>query len=344
MVDPLNGEAWICRGQAANGQGDSSAAVDHFWNVPDSDSYAIQAMTEVSKLSFGQLNDPLKGVAACERLLRFNPRNGAAHEALIGFYASTLQRGKLSDQIRVSVEAQVEPREAYIYDFLLQTLGSADAVPIIEHWMQRYPDNEALLVARVLQRQDESSASTDSSMSSPTDQSDAGADRFKLEQVEELRKRFPSNPELLAFVGENCIATGDIEGAIEILSQVSEAAGNDGRFWRLKGWVHESQDQLDEAAAAYHRALELHATDWNTMNRLAVVERHRQNISEVERLTKLVERANQLRQYLRKNGTTPKIPPAVFVELAQFYQDCGDTLMGPALQQRLEKANVLPRR
>jgi len=339
-LEPTAGEAWMYRGQAAMARQDWSAAAEAFWKVPDSDALAVSAMTEVSKLCFGQLDDPLKGVAACERILGINPKAAGPQEPLIGFYATTLQREKLSQQIQAAIEAECEPREAYIYWFLRHTLGSSDSVQILDRWLIRYPDEESFLVARVLQQQDSTSESAEASGASPTESS--VADRSKIKRVEELRKRFPDNMELLAFQGDDCIATGDVEGAVSLLSQAPHVAREDARFWRLKGWVHEMNNELDDAATNYQKGLELHPVDWNTMNRLAVVERRRQNPADVERLTQLVERANNLRLFFRKNAGKKNIPPEVFFELASYYHDCSDRVAGPALERRLGSAR--PRR
>lgn len=147
-LEPTAGEAWMYRGQAAVARKDWSAAAEAFWKVPDSDALAVSAMTEVSKLCFGQLDDPLKGVAACERILRINPKAAGPQEPLIGFYTTTLQREKLTRQIQAAIEAHSEPREAYIYWFLRNTLGSSDSVEILDRWLIRYPDEEYFLVAQ----------------------------------------------------------------------------------------------------------------------------------------------------------------------------------------------------
>jgi tetratricopeptide (TPR) repeat protein len=158
---------------------------------------------------------------------------------------------------------------------------------------------------------------------------------LKLEQVNAMLQRFPQNIELLAYKANLCILAGDANGAIEVLSQAPEPAREDARFWRLEGWIHESNQELDKAVSAYRRALELHATDWNTMFRLSVVERHRQNLSEVKRLTELVNRALVLRSEFREAPGSFGQDPSVLTELAKFFRDCGEQTIGPALERRI---------
>ena len=334
--DSLNGEAWMFRGQAASGRADWSAAASHFWRVPDSDSHAIPAMIEVSKLAFTRLNDPLKGIDACHRILQIDPRAVGAHTQLIGFYATTLQREKLLQQIHAAIHAKSEPREAYVYYFLLYTFRSMDAVELNERWLKEAPESELFLVARVLQLPDPKTESPETPIDVPAGGfSRSLTERSKLEQVDELLNRFPHNLELIAYKAEDRFAAGDVRGAAALLSQAPDAAGNDNRFWRFKGWLHESNGELEKATEAYHRALELHSVDWSTMNRLAVVERRQRNVAEVERLTKLVEQANEIRRTLRKLKSVEMVTPAILVDLAKLYDKCGDREIGPALERRL---------
>ena len=339
--DSDNGEAWMFRGRAASGRRDWSAAASYFWQVPESDSRSIPAMIELSKIAFAHLNEPLKGVEAAQRILRNDPHASVAQKQLIDFYATTLQRDKLLRQIHTAIREQSEPRESYVYAFLLYTLRSKGAVELNEHWLERSPDEEIFLVARALQLPEPKSKSQEAPASVPAgDQSMLTSERSKMDLIDELLTRFPQNIELLAYKAEDRVDAGDLDGATSLLSKAPDAAKRDGRFWRIKGWIHESHDELDDAATAYRRALELHSVDWNAMNRLAVVERRLQNVAEVERLTKLVERAQEIRQLLRKTTEMEMVTPSILVELAKFYRDCGDRVIGPALERRLSRVQA----
>lgn len=337
--DPENGELWQFRAQAAAGRRDWPAAAKFLLRIPENDPRAMQAMIELSKLSFTHLNDPMQGVEACERILRIAPLAAGAHQQLIWFYAMTLQREKLLKQIRSAVSVKSEPREAYVYFFLADTLRSKVAVKLNERWLESAPDAELFQVARALQLPDievELSDSLDTTAVEELSKIPAGRSKYKL--VDELLIRFPNNVELLAFKAEERIAAGDVDGVATLLSQAPATVQQDSRFWRIKGWLHESANELDDAAAAYRQALELHELDWNTMNRLSIVERRRQNISEVQRLTELVERAKSIRKSLRQLSAVELVTPEILVELAKLARDCGDQEIGPALERRLAGA------
>ena len=337
--DPQNGEAWMNRGLAANGRQDWADAAESFGHVQDSDPQVIPAMIEVSKLAFTHLNEPLKGVAACERILKIDPRAAGARQQLIWFFAMTLQRDKLLQQIRDAIKYQREPREAYVYYFLLYTLRSQDAVDLNSRWLKGAPDSELFHVARVINLPDPQSESQETAVpaSAATDKRTELPAKSKLDQVQDLLVQFPHNLELIAYKAEERFADGDFAGAAAILKNAPEPAGQDGRFWRFKGWLHESNHELEASATAYRKALEIHPVDWNTMNRLAIVERQRQNVSEVQKLTELVERGNETRKSLRQQKVeTPSLQ--VLQELARLFRDCGNQEFAIALERRLASA------
>ena len=107
------------------------------------------------------------------------------------------------------------------------------------------------------------------------------------------------------------------------------------RFWRFKGWLHEANGELQESMAAYRRALELHPTDWNTMNRLVVVARRLHNQPEVRRLTDLIERGNETRMSLRKEKAVEVASFQILQDLASLFRDRGDHEIATALEFRL---------
>ncbi len=334
--DPQNGEAWLNRGIAATGQGSWAEAAEHFWQVPDSTLQAVPAMIELSKLSFTHLNQPLRGEAACERILAIDPLAAGARQQLIWFYAMTLQRAKLRQQILEAIRLEREPREAYVYYFLLSTLRSEEAVALNTRWLEGSPNSELFLVASVINLPDPQTGSSETPNSSAANdnRSDATKDD-KLKQVAQLLTRFPHNLELIASHAEEQFARGDFATAAEILQNAPESAAQDGRFWRFKGWLHDANGEMQESIAAYRQALELHPIDWNTMNRLAVVERRVHNQPEVKRLTDLIERGNETRMRLKTEKAVEVVSPQILREMASLFRDCGDHEIATALEFRL---------
>lgn len=338
--DSQNGEPWMFLGHAASGRRDWSTAVACYSRVPEPHPGFVPAMIQVSDMSFEHLNEPLKGVDACHRILKVDSRAAGAQKQLIWFYTMTLQRAKLLKQIDSAVKAKKEPRESYAYYFLVDSFRSKFAVQLNQRWHESAPDEEVFQVARALHLPNEDADSPDSATTAADgSETSPAAGRSKRELLEKLLIRFPHNIELLAYLAQDRLNSGDVAGAAALLSQVPAAAEQDSRFWLIQGWLHESNNNVDEAATAYRHALELHPMDWNTLNRLAVVERRRQKIDEVQRLTKLVERAYSLRKQLRELPAIEKITPEILHDLASLAHDCGDQKIGPALRRRFETAN-----
>jgi tetratricopeptide (TPR) repeat protein len=144
----------------------------------------------------------------------------------------------------------------------------------------------------------------------------------------------------MAYVIEHCTKIGEVDRVAELLSRAPAAAERDSRFWRFKGWLHESLDELPEAEAAYKQALELHPLDWNAWNRLAVVYRRRQDPAEVERLAGLVEQARTLRIKIRRLETAESVTPEILAELRDYAAKCGFDWLVEALERR---AGQVPR-
>lgn len=340
--DPNSGDAWFNRGMAATGLSQWSDAADHFWNVPDASSQVVPAMIELSKISFTHLNQPLKGEAACERILRINPLATGAHQQLIWYYAMTLQRAKLRQQILKAIELGSEPREAFIYYFLLYSLKSEEAVELNTRWLEDSPNSELFLVARVINSPDPRIGSPETpELPVPNKESGEATQNDKVSQVSELLTRFPHNLELIAYLAEERFTRGDFVNAAEILKNAPESAAQDSRFWRFKGWLHEANGELQESVAAYRQSLALHPTDWNTMYRLTVVERRADNHPEVKKLTELLQRGNEARQRLRKEKAVEIATPEIMQDLASLFRDCGDVQIATAMESRL--ANARPK-
>ena len=330
--DPKAADPWLFLAEAAEGRGDGPATAVALASVPETDPRVKPALIELAKLEFGLLNRPFEGEAACIRLLRLEPRAAFAHQRLIQYYALSLQREKLVQAIRFAVDQRREPPEAYVYLLLLDSLRMSNGVKFNETWLTAHPDEEVFLVARAIQIAEP----RDEQTGVPLDELDAArqASAGKLKLVESLLERYPANLELLAYVIEHSVTAGEIDRVTQLLSGAPEAAERDSRFWRFKGWVHETRDELPDAEAAYKQALELHPLDWSAWNRLAIVYRRRRNPAEVERLAELVEQARSLRIKIRKLPAAEQVTPEILADLKDYAEKCGVEWLAEALERR----------
>ncbi len=332
--DPRTADPWLFLAEAAQGRQDWSAVAAALRQIPETDAKAASALVELAQLEFGPLNQPLQGEKTCQNLLRLEQRAVFAHERLIQFYAATLQREKLMRQIRTAIELRCEPPEAYVYLLLLDTLRMDKGVEFNEHWLQAHPGDELFEVARAIQIPEP----TEAKAGLRPDQLDAARalSAGKRSEISTLFAKYPENLELLAYEIDHQVTQGEIDSVVELLSRAPESAERDSRFWRFKGWVHETRDELAEAETAYRKALELHALDWNTWNRLANIARRRNEPDAVLRMTAIVDQSKSLRTKIRELPAAELVTPEILSELASYARKCNVNWLADALDRRLK--------
>lgn len=302
---------------------DFTAAAELLSAIPESHPKSLPSLVALSTMQFGPLNRPLDGTLTCERILRIDNRATAAHQQLIEFYAVTLQRRKLEQQIRYAIDCSREPPKAYIYLFLMDTMRIAGASESNSRWLQQAPGSELFEVPRVLHMPE-----PDNGVKSPS-----GDDKYSL--VDALLKQFPHNLELLAYKVDVSLRSGDMQSVMSLLSSLPVEADEDNRFWRAKGWLHLNRNELEKAQEALQHAIELFPMDWSARNLLADVLRKTGQLTEAEKLHDLVQAARKLRTRINAIAVDSEIPHEILVELARLATECRDTQVAEALNRRL---------
>jgi tetratricopeptide (TPR) repeat protein len=329
-LEPHQADPWLMLADAVQHQNRFLEAAEYLGNVPSDSPKAPATMLLQAKLLFGAANRPLEGEQVCRRLLELEPKATMAHALLIRFYAFTLQREKLEDQVYAAVAADQEPRDSYIYYFLADSLNMAGGEQLNTLWLASSPDEELFLVAKALQVVDEDDEK-------PL-VSDAGAEEILNGREAEIRKlleRFPHNTNLLADQIEAEIVKGELDNVLRLLKNAPTSAENDNRFWRFKGWVHYARGEFHKAEHAYRTALKMHPMDWQTLSRLTEVLRARQDTAEIDRIQGIVKRIQDLRSQLREVPVVEETPLSLLGSLARLARDCGDDFIADSLQRRI---------
>lgn len=306
---------------------DFESAVDFLSKIPDSDPRALPSLVVLSNMQFGVINRPLDGVRTCERILRIDQRATAAHHQLIEFYAITLQKRGLEQQIRFAIDCQREPPKSYVYLFLIDTMRIAGASESNSRWLEQDPDSELFDVARVLHLPEPENGVSESSSD----------DKYSL--ADRLLKKFPDNLELLAYKVDVNLRSGDVPGVVQFLSSLPTDADDDNRFWRAKGWLHLNRNELPKATEALEEAIRLFPMDWYARNLLADLLRKEGRLTEAEKLHELVQSARQLRIRINATALDEEIPNDILTELARLAEQCNDGQVANALNQRLKMLN-----
>lgn len=323
--DRQNADAWLFRADAAQHLGNFALAAECLESIPPSDPKWLPALVSLSSLQFGPLNDPLKGVKTCERLLSVEPKTTSAHQQLIEFYALSLQRRQLEHQIRFAISSMREPPTAYIYLCLIDTMRLERGVESNSRWQERYPDSELFTVARLLQ------------MPEPENDNTTNPGESKFAQVDELFKRYPQNLELRAYQIDLSIRRGDDVKLMGLLSELSAEADEDPRFWRAKGWLHLTRREIPEAKRALSKAIELFPMDWNARTWMADALRSEGNLADAEPLLAIVRKSRELRKQITSITNDPKASTEILTEICEYARQCGDQQVAEALDQRLRR-------
>ncbi len=337
--DPRRTKALFFQAEAEVGQERYAEAAELLFRVPKSDPKSIPAYLQGANLLLGQANRPLEGIAALERLLTIEPRVTAAHQSIIQFYALSLQRQKLLKSIRLAIESDREPPEAYVYLLLVDTLRLSNGVEMNNLWLQAYPDHELFLVGRALQMDEVKVNANDLDAGSPNAGAVPGVAKqtsVRSRLLADLLQRFPHNVELLSYHIEQALLAGESDRVVQLMNQAPGEIDTDNRFWRYKGQIHENQGETAAAESAYRRALEINRLDWATMNRLATIERLRGRFPEVERLQRLGRQADTLREQVRKYPTAEQVGVEWLRSLKSFAQAAGDDFISESIARRVE--------
>jgi len=327
---PDSTEAWVFRADAAQQQQRFLEAAEHLGQIaPDSPGY-VDARVARCQLFFGPCNRPLLGESDCLQVLEQHPKVPEIYRMLIDYYAITMQRSKFRNTIRKAIEVQCEPRSAYAYLFMSETLRLGPAFRIVSLWLNESSDSELLTAAHALQKEDRIIHTEQGTTR------DRDAPSEKVARVRQLLEKYPHNLNLISYDIHHRIVAGDIDAVVELINAAGEAGQDDNRFWRHRGWVHLTDTDFEAAETACRRALELHPQDFLCMQRLSEVLRIHQQPDEAARLQDLVLRANELRNMITDFGSVTTLPDNVLRRLAQWVRDAGDEAVADALFQRLD--------
>ena len=335
-ADPKNAESWLLRAEAANQQRNFVAADGFLAKVPPTSEFGVRALVTRIELQFGPLNQPLAAVESCLSLLKCDPTSKVAHQRLIFFYAFTLQRRKLIEEARVAIARECEPREAYGYLFLADSLPLSNADSQNAHWLEPDLTNELFAVAQAVHIAETLEGQIPRDDPVLLENVKKGIER-RDRTLQELLQKYPHNLELLAFHLRQSVERGDVNRVQELLLQSPAEAEFDNRFWRHRGWLLQNENELIEAEAAYRQALKLHPLDWSTRHLLAGLMRRKGELVEAERLDQIVLHANQLRRHFVEQPTMRAIPPRLLKELAEYAAECDDSLIAETLRAQMSR-------
>jgi len=321
---------WLYAAEAASEQGEQVRSAAYLYYLPNDDPRTPVALLELSHLQFGVLNQPIAAAQTCRRILNIQPDNAEAHRRLIFFYAMSRQRGPMIEEARRAIAVGCDTPETYLYLIGADWITFTNGHEVNNRWLQTAPENEAFLVAAAFHWV--RSSALDESVEAPNPDGSSKSEQL----MNELFVRFPNNLEVLAFHLDLAIFRGQEERTTELLAQAPPESVNDSRFWRAKGWVHETRREFDEAETAYLKAIELHPYDGQSHHNLASIYRRLQQLELVEKYQELAILGKEVMRDCLQSPNSQSLSDEVLSKMAIYVDLCGDRQVASRLRERLQ--------
>jgi|CXWL01.1.fsa_nt_gi Flp pilus assembly protein TadD len=324
-------QPWLYAAEAASAQGENIRTASYLYYLPNDDPRTPAALLELSHMQFGVLNQPIAAAQTCERILRIQPDNAEAHRRLIFYYAMSRQRARMIEEARRAIGVGCDTPETYLYLIGADWITFTNGLEVNQRWLQSAPDSETFVVAAAFHQV--RSSALDESIETPNPDGTSRSEQIMSEMI----ARFPSNLEVLAFHLDLASFRGNEERVTQLLSQAPPESANDSRFWRFKGWVHETRGEFDEAEAAYKKALELNPFDGQVHHYLAGVYRRSTKPELVEQYQNLAVLGKEVMRDCLQSPNTQSLADELLSKMAAYAEGCGDGLVSERLTERLAK-------
>lgn len=338
-ADPTIAMPWLFAAECAEKLGSPDRMAQYLEHIPSDDPRAADLLLELATIYFGPLNQPEKGVKACERAIELDPVNREARRRLIFYYGITMQRVKVIEAAREAIRIGADSQETYVYLLGANWLSFSNAYELNGKWLKSGSHDEIFGIAEALHWR--GATKNDPSVALLPE---ADRDRIRKEQQLKLLKnqfeKFPKNPELLAFFLEESSVRGDIEEVERLLAQVPVSAANDSRFWHYKGWYHANLSEWNEAEKCYRKAIELYPYAWRSQFDLADVLRKSGKADQVERWALLALEGKDLQKTILQLPDVQSVPIDVFKRMQKYAEDCGDPSVAGRMLERLRQLGV----
>lgn len=324
--------AWYWLGIALKEQRRFPEAADAFGAVPVNGPRGIDAAIERMELQFHVFEQPLKAMQLAERLLKDDPRLASPRRHRIYFYAMTLQRSQLLQEVSLAIKYGVDVPEHYVYLVWLEDLSFSDADVVTGKWAAANPDSELLQHVWLARRLRAARART--LTSAPTREDTQRYQELRAEIAPQLRG-LDADPAALDMLLLLCVDDSDVEEAGKLLGRVPDSAVEDPIFWKYRGWYAASIGDLQQADDACRRSLELYPLGWQARNVYANVLRLSGETEAAGRQQKIAADGSDLVLAIRRLPHPRDVTPEQLRRMAQYATDCGAWEIANGLQRRL---------
>lgn len=327
--DPSSNDAHVYLAESEFQAGRLEEAAELLGKVTDDYHGAVAALILRGEILYEDLHRPYEAEQTWQRILTIDPRNTHSHQRLVLFYALSMQRRKLVDQIRNAMQRRSEPPEAYAYLLSVNSLGFTQGLTHVRNWRRSTPEDETLEVAEAVYL------------------AKYGANPKILEEYEESHffsgdqsaieaclQKYPRNIEILAYHIEKHIYYDRADEVVALLQSAPPAAADDSRFWRFRSWLFQQSGDVDQAIAALDRSIELDLFGWRSRWELASTLRSHRRIAEARQVQELALQGKLLQEALfRTDGRA--LTWGLVEDMRAYINEVGDAEVLAALDARI---------
>jgi len=316
--------------------GDHERALVALESVPDSFARLTEVKETRLNLLLRDLHRPFDCRSACGQLLETDPQNATALGLLIYIDAMLLDVPRLSRDLRRALSASVETPDHYVYLMMLDDFAVINGDEVTGQWLQRDPDNTALLAANAVHTLDRLR------LLQVKEASDANRARLAaaVARVDELAAAHPQDACLLRSRVLSALADGEVSLLRELLTAASEPSQQEAVCLRARAFVHLADGDTAAAFACLQQALEQHPLSFECRALLSDVQRRDGNRQQASTLQAIAITGTKIRETIAAMTSVTDANPALLRRIANYARECEDWETAGALERRLPLAGA----
>lgn len=337
-MQPDRREALRMAARAAKELREPEILAEFLEQFPRDSAEDVPWLSMLADLKFGPLNQPHAAAQTCKDILHLDPAHLESYQRLVFYYAMLQRHVGLMETVQRAAENGIGLPEIFVYGFLSDSLRLSNGAERVQRWLRDRPNDEALVVAYALHM----ARSLEGAVPAAQEEQIAALRRAQEQRIavlDQLRARFPSNPDLLAYRLDQAVDTGSRAEAGKLLTAAPPGADGDSRFWRVRGWLFLQIGELDQARKSLDRAARLHPLDWQTRYLQADLCRRDGRLSQAESLHRLAVRGRILERDLLAQPNVQTVAPEILRRLAEYAADCGEPRIAACLSTSLHRQN-----
>jgi tetratricopeptide (TPR) repeat protein len=323
-------EATLFLAEALAQKDEHASAVQLLNSVSDDYHSIVQVLSYKAEMLMADLRRPHDAATAWLAMLELEPNASVPRQRLIYVYAMTLQRQKMLALIMDSIKLNSEPQESYSYLLLANDLNFSDGLAMTTRWRSADKENRILEIAQAVYA---ARTLLDNSLPKFGTSTVMPGNRELLDLCLE---KYPDSIEALALKIDEAIFAGKVDAVAKLLAQAPEAASQDNRFWRFRGWLLQSQGKLDSAEKAFRYSLELHPFAWRSRLLLADVLRKQTRPEEAEDESQLALLGKSLTNRILHSPNARDLDESLVTEMLEYVKRTGPQSVTDAFSRRLE--------